>query len=98
MKNDPFENALIDYGSQVMAIIFHYAFENELYEDCAKIKALFEKYGLDLNQSMEDYQKEFWELGYSGRTAIANINEYINDALKMIGYPPGSIRVVPEFI
>lgn len=97
MKN-PFEIALLDYGSQVMAIIFQYALDHELYEDCATIRDLFTKYHLDLEQSMEDYQAHFWAMGHSGRTAIANINEYINDALKIIGYPENSIRVTPQFI
>lgn len=97
-KSNPFEIALLDYGSQVMAIIFQYALETERYEDCATIRDLFTKYHLDLEQSMEDYQAHFWKLGYSGRTAIFNINEYINDALKLIGYPENSIRVKPQFI
>ena len=39
-----FEKALINYGSQIMTAIFQYALKTERYEDCAIIKALFEKY------------------------------------------------------
>lgn len=88
-----FERALINYGSQIMTAIFQYALKTERYEDCAVIKALFEKYHLDLNQTMEDYQACFWEMGLSGRTAIANINDYLAEALVMVGYPADATRI-----
>ena len=50
-----FEKALMDYGSQILTVIFQYALSTERYEDCAVIKGLFDKYHLDLNQSMEEY-------------------------------------------
>ncbi len=93
-----FESVLMDFGSQVVAILFHYAEDTERYEDCAEIKRLFEKYHLDLNQSMEDYQAHFWRMGFSGRTAIANINHYIDKAVSLVGYPKGCIHVEPKFI
>lgn len=92
MKNK-FERALINYGSQIMTAIFQYALKTERYEDCAVIKALFEKHHLDLNQTMEEYQACFWELGLSGRTAIANINDYLAEALVMVGYPADATRI-----
>lgn len=88
-----FERALINYGSQIMTAIFQYALKTERYEDCAAIKALFDKYHLDLNQTMEDYQACFWEMGLSGRTAIANINDYLAEALVMVGYPADATRI-----
>ena len=92
MKNK-FEVALVDYGSQVMTAIFQYALKTERYEDCAVIKALFEKYHLDLNQTVEEYQACFWEMGMSGRTAIAHLNDYLSEALAMVGYPRDAIRI-----
>lgn len=83
----------MDYGSQIMAIIFRYALESERYEDCAAIKELFEKYQLDLNQTMEDYQSHFWRLGMSGRSAIASMRAYLSEALVMVGYPPDAVKV-----
>lgn len=92
MKNN-FERALMDYGSQVMTAIFQYALSTEHYEDCATIKALFDKYHLDLNQTVEEYQACFWEMGMSGRTAIASLNHYLSEALAMVGYPEDAIRI-----
>lgn len=86
----------MDYGSQIMTIIFHYALKAELYEDCEIIKNLFAKYHLDIEQSMEDYQAEFWRMGFSGRTAIANMNEYLASALDMVGYPTDAVQV-PQY-
>lgn len=87
----------MDYGSQVMTVIFQYALQTERYEDCAIIKNLFEKYHLNLNQTIEEYQAEFWRLGYSGKTAVANLNLYLSEALEMVGYPPNAIRVKVEY-
>lgn len=92
MKNK-FERALINYGSQIMTAIFQYALKTERYEDCAVIKALFEKYNLYLNQTVEEYQACFWEMGLSGRVAIANLNEFLKEALVMVGYPADAIRI-----
>lgn len=88
-----FEKALMDYGSQIMTIIFQHALSIERYEDCAIIQRLFKKYHLDLNQTIEDYQAHFWSLGYSGRTAIANLKYYLSEALSMIGYPPDAVEM-----
>lgn len=88
-----FERALINYGSQIMTAIFQYALKTDRYKDCAVIKALFEKYHLDLNQTMEDYQACFWEMGLSGRTAIAKINDYLAEALVIVGYPADATRI-----
>lgn len=88
-----FERALMDYGSQILTVIFQYALSTERYEDCAVIKRLFEKYHLDLNQSMEEYQSYFWRLGMSGRTAIANMDAYLSEALAMVGYPADAIKM-----
>jgi len=93
MRRSKFEKALMDYGSQVMTIIFQYALSTERYEDCAIIKELFAKYHLDLNQTMEDYQSYFWELGMSGRNAIASMGEYLSEALAMVGYPSDAIEL-----
>ena len=87
----------MDYGSQVMTVIFQYALQSERYEDCAIIKNLFEKYHLNLKQTIEEYQAEFWRLGYSGKTAVANLNLYLSEALEMVGYPPNAIRVKVEY-
>lgn len=88
-----FEKALMDYGSQILTIIFQYALSTERYEDCAVIKGLFDKYHLDLNQSMEEYQSYFWRLGMSERTAIANMDAYLSEALAMVGYPADAIKM-----
>ncbi len=88
-----FEKALINYGSQIMTAIFQYALKTERYEDCAIIKALFEKYHLDLNQTMEEYQACFWEMGLSGRIAITKINDFLAEALVMVGYPADATRI-----
>ncbi len=88
-----FEKALMDYGSQIMVIIFQHALSIERYEDCAVIKRLFRKYHLDLNQTIEDYQAHFWSIGYSGRTAIASLRYYLSEALSMLGYPPNAIEL-----
>lgn len=87
----------MDYGSQVMTVIFQYALQTERYEDCAIIKNLFEKYHLNLNQTIEEYQAEFWRLGYSGKTAVANLNLYLSEALEMVGYPPNAISVKVQY-
>ena len=92
MKNN-FEKALVNYGSQIMTAIYKYALKSERYEDCAVIKTLFDKYNLDLNQTVEEYQACFWELGLSGRTAIVNLNKYLSEALVMVGYPADAIRI-----
>jgi len=88
-----FEKALMDYGNQILTVIFQYALSTERYEDCAVIKGLFDKYHLDLNQSMEEYQSYFWRLGMSGRTAIANMDAYLSEALAMVGYPADAIKM-----
>lgn len=88
-----FERALIIYGSQVMTAISQYALKTERYEDCAIIKALFEKYHLDIDTSVEDYQAHFWQMGLSGRIAVSNLNEYLTKALVMVGYPHDAIRI-----
>lgn len=93
MNDDRFERALMDYGSQVMTAIFQYALATERYEDCAIIKALFEKYHLDLHQTIDEYQAYFWRMGMSGRAAIASINHYLREALSMVGYPVDAIRI-----
>lgn len=49
----------MDYGSQIMTVIFQYALSMEWYEDCAIIKAVFDKYHLDINQSIEEYHAHF---------------------------------------
>ena len=92
-KDAKFERALMDYGSQIMTIIFQHALSIERYEDCAIIQRLFRKYHLDLNQIIEDYQAHFWSLGYSGRTAIAHLKYYLSEALSMLGYPPDEIEI-----
>lgn len=92
MRNK-FELALMDYGSQVMTAIFQYALKSERYEDCAVIKTLFEKYHLDLNQTVEKYQEHFWEMGLSGRIAVASLNQYLKEALILVGYPADAIRI-----
>ena len=78
---------------QVMTAIFQYALKTERYEDCAIIKALFEKYHLDIDTSVEDYQAHFWQMGLSGRIAVSNLNEYLTKALVMVGYPHDAIRI-----
>lgn len=83
----------MDYGSQVMTAIFKYALDTERYEDCAVIKSLFEKYHLDLDSSVEDYQAHFWNMGLSGRVAVRNLNLYLSEALRMVGYPADAIRI-----
>lgn len=88
-----FEAALMDYGSQIMTAIYQYALESERYEDCAVIKSLFEKYHLDLNQTVEEYQQHFWDMGMSGRTAVRNLNHYLTEALSMVGYPMDAISI-----
>lgn len=88
-----FEAALLDYGSQIMTAIYKYALKEELYEDCAVIKELFDKYNLDLNQTVEEYQTHFWEMGYSGRIAVSNLNHYLAEALEMVGYPADAIQI-----
>lgn len=88
-----FESVLMDYGSQIMAIIFHYALQTERYEDCSVIRDLFQKYHLNLNQSIEEYQAEFWKLGLSGRTAIANLNDYLSEAMSLVGYPSDAVVI-----
>ena len=92
MKNK-FERALINYGGQIMTAIYQYTLKSERYEDCAVIKTFFEKYNLDLNQTVEDCQSYFWELGLSGRTAATNLNLYLEEALAMIGYPADAISI-----
>lgn len=65
------------YGSQVMTAIFQYALKAERYEDCATIKNLFDKYHLDLNQTVEEYQAYFWGMRMAGRVAVSNLNHYL---------------------
>lgn len=83
----------MNYGSQVMTAIFQYAVITERYEDCAVIKALFKKYHLDLNATIEEYQSYFWQMGLSGRIAVTNLNDYLSKALDMVGYPADAIRI-----
>lgn len=89
-----FEKALMDYGSQILTVIFQYALSSVRYEDCAVIKRLFSKYHLDLHQSIKDYQSYFQQLGKSGRTAIANMDTYLSEALAMVCYPADAIKIL----
>lgn len=92
MKNK-FERALINYGSLIMTAIFQYAMKTERYEDCAIIKGLFGKYHLDMNVTVEEYQSYFWQIGLSGRAAVSKLNEFLAEALIMVGYPHDAITI-----
>ena len=81
-----FERILLKYGSAVFCVCFHIAESKERYEDCAEMKLIAEKRGISLNGTLEDWQVEFWRLGMSGETAIANAPVYLEEALKQIGY------------
>lgn len=81
-----FERILLKYGSAVLCACFHIAENIEEYEDCAEMKSVAEKHGIDLNGPLEDWQVEFWRLGKSGEAAIANFPFYIAEALKEVDY------------
>lgn len=83
----------MEYGSQILVAIFHYAVKSEKYEDCTLIKELLQEHGIDPNQEVEDYRVYFWRMGMSGDTAIANLNYYLRKALREIGYPENATAI-----
>ncbi len=81
MSMNKFERILLKFGSAVFCVCFRIAETSERYEDCAEMKAIAEKHNICLNSTLEDWQVEFWRLGMSGETAIANAPGYIKEAL-----------------
>lgn len=81
-----FESILLKYGQYVLCMVFSYAQSNELYEDCAQIKDVMDKYKVAENTSQEDWQCELWRLGYSGDTAMNNLPHYFSEAIQKPGY------------
>lgn len=81
-----FESILLKYGQYVFCMVFLYAKSNELYEDCAQIKDVMDKYKVSENTSLEDWQCELWRLGHSGDTAMNNLPRYFNEAKQKLGY------------
>lgn len=81
-----FESILLDYGRYVFIYVFQVAKEKERYEDCAVMQEVMNKYNIPDDTSVEDWISDLWRIGYSGETALSNLNEYKNQALKRIGY------------
>lgn len=81
-----FESILLDYGRYVFIYVFQVAKEKERYEDCAVMQEVMNKYNIPDDTSVEDWISDLWRIGYSGETALSNLNEYKNQVLKRIGY------------
>lgn len=91
-----FERILLKYGAAVLCACFHIAENIEKYEDCAEMKSVAEKHGIDLNGALEDWQVEFWRLGMSGKTALENAPAYLAHALQEIGYVDSTNPILPR--
>lgn len=81
-----FESVLLDYGRYVFVSVFKIAQDEERYEDCVVMLDIMRKYHIPNDTSLEDWQTDLWRLGYSGETALKNLQEYKVEALKRVGY------------
>lgn len=69
---------ILTYGWYPMLAVLKEQEEDNNFEICADIKEAFDHLKIEIKESSEeDYVQEFWRLGYSGQTALANVNYYI---------------------
>lgn len=54
-----------------------------MYERCAEINKVLEKYDISTSMSIKDWQTEIWRKGYSGEAARFNAPFYFMEAMMM---------------
>ncbi len=83
-----YKNALISYGYISLLCLIKKNEEQENFKECKiildVIKEHSKKYNVEIptkfnEKSIDEYQTEFWRLGYSGDIAVENLPYYINE-------------------
>lgn len=78
-----FEKILLNYGGYILILVRDIFERYELYERCAEINKVFEKYDISTSMSIDDWEAEMWRNGTSGAVAIANSPFYFAKAITM---------------
>lgn len=78
-----FEKILLNYGGYILIRVRDIFERCELYERCAEINRVLEKYDISTSMSIEDWQTEIWRKGYSGEAASFNAPLYFTEAMMM---------------
>lgn len=78
-----FEKILLNYGGYILIRVRDIFERYELYERCAEINKVLEKYDISTSMSIEDWQTEIWRKGYSGEAARFNAPLYFMEAMTM---------------
>ena len=81
-----FESILFDYGRYVFVSVFRKAQEEGIYEDCAVMRDIMQKYHIPCGPFLEAWRTDLWRCGYSGDVAINNLSVYMVEAFPRSGY------------